>query len=53
MGKAIEQIIVGDTKEFEIKRLISLLEQSVQLAKKLELVEVSNKIEKVTEIVKI
>ena len=53
VGKAIEQIIVGDTKEFEIKRLISLLEQSVQLAKKLELVEVSNKIEKVTEIVKI
>ena len=42
VGKAIEQIIIGDTTKFEIKRLVSLLEQSAQLAEKLELGEVSS-----------
>lgn len=42
--KAIEQVIVGDTKEFEVKRLVSLLEQSVQLAEKLELADVAEEI---------
>jgi len=51
--KAIEQVIVGDTKKFEIKRLVSLLEQSVQLAEKLELGELFKQINASIEKIKI
>ncbi len=42
--KAIEQVMIGDTSKFELKRLASLLEQSVALADKLSLEEVSRQV---------